>query len=149
MTDKITAADIIRLLAVKHHKDIFIDQCKTGSTWLGAPRILDAWVMPRSWTKPVIGYEIKVSRSDYQRDKKWGIYLEYCHTFYFVVPYGLIEPREVPEPAGLCYVAKNGKSIRIIKKAEFRWTQRIPLSIAQYVLMWRATIKEGAAVETI
>ena len=98
-TDKITAADITGLLAAKHQKDIFIPQCKTGSTWMGAPHILDAWVMPRSWTKPVIGYEIKVSRSDYQRDKKWKIYLEYCHLFYFVVPYGLIEPREVAEPS--------------------------------------------------
>ena len=141
-TEKITAADLTRLLAVKHYKDIFIPQCKTGGTWLGTPHILDGWVMPRSWTKPIIGYEIKISRSDYRRDKKWAIYMEYCHVFYFVVPYGLIEPREVPDPAGLRYVSKTGQSIRTVKKAEFRWRQRIPMSIAQYVLMWRAKVVE-------
>ena len=140
----ITAADITRLLAVKHRDDLFIPQCKTGASWGGPTFILDAWVMPRSWVKPFTGYEIKISRSDFKRDEKWRYYLEYCHLFYFVTPYGLIEPREVPPEAGLCYVTKNGQKIRTVKKAPFRWWHPIPTTIFQYVLMWRAKIVDEA-----
>ena len=148
--EKITEEEITRLLASKHWKDIFIAQCKTGATYVGSPRIIDAWVMPRSWVKPIIGYEIKISRADFQRDRKWRYYLQYCHLFYFVTPYGLIEPREIPEEAGLCYVTKNRQSIRTIKKAPFRWWHRIPMGVFQYVLMWRAKIvtrEEGGELD--
>jgi len=138
--EKITEAEITQLLALKHWKDIFIAQCKTGSTYVGRPRIIDAWVMPRSWVKPIIGYEIKISRADFRQDRKWREYLQYCHLFYFVTPYGLIAPYEIPPEAGLCYVTKNRQSIRTVKKAPFRWWHRIPMGVFQYVLMWRAKI---------
>jgi len=139
--EKITEAEITQLLAAKHWKDIFVAQCKTGASWMGAGGpILDAWVMPKSWVKPTTGYEIKITRNDFKRDRKWQSYLEYCHLFYFVTPHGLIAPHEVPEEAGLCYVTKNQQAIRTVKKAPFRWWHRIPMSIFQYVLMWRAKI---------
>ena len=147
--EKITETDIIRLLSGKHWKDIFIAHCKTGATTIGSPFILDAWVMPRSWVKPIVGYEIKISRADFSRDRKWRNYLQYCHLFYFVTPYGLLDPREIPEEAGLCYVTKDRQSIRTIKKAPFRWWHRIPMSIFQYVLMWRSKIvtqEEGGEI---
>lgn len=56
-------------------------------------------------------YEVKVSRKDFfdelanpqKRERAMAI----SHAFYFAVPYGLIEPGEVPEGCGLIWVAKN------------------------------------------
>ncbi len=140
----ITEDGITKLLAKKHWNDIFIPQCKTGPTMYAGkgegPMILDAWVMPRSWTKPIIGYEIKVTRQDFLRDHKWMGYTYYCNRFYFVVPNGLIAPGEIcgtmAELAGLMYVTKNEAAVRIVKPAPF--LRGIPSSeIFQYVLMWR------------
>ena len=134
----ITEAFILDILAARHARDIFVPHCKTGPSWGGgAGPILDAWVMPRSWTKPIIGYEIKVSRQDFRRDHKWMSYLQYCNLFYFVVPWGLIHPAEVPPEAGLIWTTKTGRGLRWQVKAPSRWYLNIPQSIFQYVLMWR------------
>jgi hypothetical protein len=71
--------DILKLLSEKHSEDVFVPECKNGSTWLSTHLRLDAWVMNRSWTKlKFTGYEIKVSRQDFLRDDthdiKWHNY---------------------------------------------------------------------------
>jgi len=143
---------IIDVLASKHTQDLFVPHCKVGPSYgfsnisyCACGRIhrnsnlliLDAWVMPYSWVKPIIGYEIKVSRQDFKRDKKWARYLEFCNLFYFVVPWGLIDVKEIPEEAGLVYLTKSQTSLRYIKRPPIRWWHQIPPSIFQYVLMWR------------
>lgn len=148
MDDAITEQHIIDVLASKHTRDIFVPHCKTGPSWGGCGRlVLDAWVMPFSWTRPIIGYEIKINRSDFRRDRKWAGYLEYCNLFYFVVPWGLVEPREVPAEAGLCYLTKSKSSIRYIKRAPSRWWHMIPQGIFQYVLMWRKQAITAVEIE--
>jgi hypothetical protein len=132
----ITEQSILNILAKKHTRDIFVPHCKTGP-WEGRA-ILDAWVMPKSWVKPIIGYEVKISRSDFQRDQKWMNYLEYCNLFFFVTPWGLIDPKEVPEEAGLIWTTKTGQGIRYKKCAQSRWWHGIPQSVFMYVLMWRS-----------
>lgn len=134
-----TEAHVLHAICGKHAGDIVIDHCKTGPSFGTSPLILDAWVMPRSWVKPFIGYEVKVDRRDFLRDKKWLGYTAYCHRFYFATPRGLILPSEVPDPAGLCWVTKNGHSLRIVKRAQ-RLRGAIPVEIFQYALMWRATV---------
>ncbi|MBE3064002.1 MAG: hypothetical protein IMZ69_03170 [Spirochaetes bacterium] len=137
-TGEFTEASILEILREKHTKGLFVDHCKTGPSYFSQGQaILDAWVMPYSWTKPIIGYEVKVSRGDFVRDHKWVSYLPYCNLFYFVCPHGLIEAREVREEAGLIWISKTGKAIRYIKRAPFRWWHTIPPSIFQYVIMWR------------
>lgn len=42
------------------------------------------------------GFEIKVSRADFKRDKKWHLYLKYFNFFYFVTPPGVIRKDELP-----------------------------------------------------
>jgi len=143
----ITEQFIIDILDKKHTDDIFVAHCKTGPSQGGkGTPILDAWVMPRSWVKPIIGYEIKVSRQDFRRDRKWIKYLEFCNLFYFVTPWSLIYPNEVPAEAGLIWITKTGAGIRYQKKAPSRWWHNIPQGIFMYVLMWRTTqntIKEA------
>lgn len=82
------------------------------------------------------GYEFKVSRADFLSDLKerertrfdlasrswskqpwvkWHGYLEYCHTFFFVCPEGLIQPGEVDDPAGLIWIA-SPRGFRVVKR---------------------------------
>lgn len=134
-----TAKTITALLAQKHGKDVFVPECNLGSSWNRCRR-MDAWAMRRSWADPVTwGYEIKVSRSDFLDDDKWHEYLEHCNEFYWVCPWGLIQPNEVGEGAGLMWVTKTGT--RIIRKVKAtRRDVGFSELVFRYVLMSRAQI---------
>lgn len=135
--DALGEAKILEILAAKHTQDLFVPHCKTGSTFMGNARIIDAWVMPYSWTKPIIAYEVKCSRSDYLRDTKWRTYLEFCNSFYFVCPHGVLEVRDMPPDVGLIWISKTGSAIRYQRRATSHYFHNIPQSVFQYVLMWR------------
>ncbi len=130
------------MLGEKHAKDVFVRACKSGPSWTGERvRILDGWAMPRSWARPqCVGYEIKLSRSDWLGDKKWPSYLELCHQLYIVCPHGLLKKSEIPDPLGLVYAcAGEGRRLITAKKAAVRDVQ-IPESLFRYVLMNRCQI---------
>lgn len=102
--------------------------------------IMDAWAMKKSWAHPlVVGYEIKVSRSDFLGDRKWQKYIDYCNEFYFAAPKGLIAPNELPPEVGLIEATVNGKALITRKKAVYRAVE-VPESLYRYILMCRATI---------
>lgn len=131
---------IKKMLSAKHAADIFVAGCKDGPT-VGGLRVLDGWAMPRSWAHPhCVGYEIKVSRSDWLGDKKWPTYLPLCHQLYIVCPYKLLKKDEIPDPLGLMW-AQDGETGRIItaKKAAIR-NVAIPENLFRYVLMYRAKV---------
>lgn len=130
---------IIDLLHQKHKNDVFVCECKDGSTWFGHNR-LDAWAMKKSWVHPCMyGYEIKVSRSDFLRDNKWLNYLPLCNMLYFVSTTGIIDPSELGEGVGLLTVASTGSSLRTIRKASFREIEP-PADLLKYLLMYRTRI---------
>ena len=135
------AADqLLDLLLQKHHDDICVPECKTGSTWINNFSVLDLWVMKKSWTNfRAFGYEIKVNRGDFLRDNKWQGYLKYCTDFYFVAPPGIVQPEELPQDIGLLVSSTNLKRLYTRRKAVNRKVD-IPVSIFIYVLMWRANI---------
>lgn len=136
MNKRLDANGIKILLNKKHALDIGCDEVKTGPSVGGCVR-LDYWAMKPSWATPAYtGYEIKVSRSDFLQDNKWVNYLPYCEYFYFVCPFGLIDPSEVPEKAGLMYASKTGSRIYTKKKAPYREVN-VPAEILTYLLMWR------------
>jgi hypothetical protein len=137
------ANQIIELLASRHWQDIFVSECKNGSSDGGHLR-LDGWAMKKSWVHPLtIGYEVKVSRSDFVGDEKWRGYLQYCNEFYFVCPSGLIRPDELPDDTGLLWVAKTGTRLFRKKKPVYR-TKTNLLDIYKYVLMCRTRIVHSA-----
>ena len=105
-----TAQDIKTALATHHSKDIFVDECKNGPTWSSAGLAkLDAWALLRTWSPlTTIGYEIKVSRADFEHDQKWPQYLPLCHAFYFVSPPSIIKAVDLPKGIGLKYITKSG-----------------------------------------
>lgn len=138
--DPITAYTVNQALQEKHRKDVFISECKTGPTVMGSHVRFDVLVMTKSWAHPaVIGYEIKVTRQDFQRDTKWHDYLPYCNEFYFVCPPDIIKPNEVSDDVGLYWTTGSGTKVYQKKKAKYRNVQ-IPDSLWRYILMWRAKI---------
>lgn len=53
------------------------------------------------------GFEFKRTRADFLKDLrsgKWVDYLNYCNTFTWVCPKGLIHPDEIIAPAGLLWI---------------------------------------------
>lgn len=74
------------------------------------------------WTMTTAGetreYEIKISRSDYFKDKAKAKHagINGANFFYYVVPKGLIKKEEVDRRYGLIYVDEDGM-LDIIKKA--------------------------------
>lgn len=135
----VTASDISQALSSKHCEDVFVPECKDGPTQSSRHQRMDAWVMKRKWRHPlVIGYEIKVSRSDFLGDDKWRGYLTLCNEFYFAAPKGLIQLSELSSEAGLIELV--GKSRLVVrKKAPYR-DLAVPEELYRYILMARTRI---------
>lgn len=131
---------MIDLLSERHAKDVFVPECKMGSTWGSGGTRLDAWALKKTWS-PVtaIGYEIKESRGDFLRDEKWPAYLPMCHQFYFVSPHGMIQPEELPENVGLLWSTKTRTRLYTKRKAPRREVE-LPTELMAYVLMSRVRI---------
>jgi len=110
-------------------KQYFINYLKNNNNELGLfefgvdHRRFDLFLVNAN-QKRFRGFEFKVSRSDFLADKnsgKWKKYLNYCHTFTWVCPDGLIQRNEVEPPAGLIWVSKKeNRSWRYWKK----WVKR-------------------------
>lgn len=143
----VSASKIVDLLAMRHSKDVFVPECKTGPTQGVRHARMDAWVMPRSWAHPsIIAYEIKVSRSDFLADDKWPTYLKYCNEFYFVCAPNVCQTAEISDDAGLIVTSKNGARLFRKKKAPYREVD-IPEDLFRYVLMSRCLVGEAWAVQ--
>lgn len=139
---KVTSTDIKLALRDMHSNkpSYFITECKTCSTYFPDPQGLlkfDGLAVTKSYTKPnIIGYEIKVSRSDFLQDNKWHLYLQYCNEFYFVVPTGLVKKDELPENVGLIYYNPDTKNLRTVKKALYRQIEE-PVGVYKYIIFSR------------
>ena len=139
---RITAETIKEAIKRKHAEDVCVIECKDGPSG-GGVGIMDAWVMPRSWAHPdITAYEIKVTRQDFIRDDKWPKYLDCCNMFYFVCPWKMIQPEEVPEGTGLCWLSQTGTKLFIKRKAPHR-NVKIPEGVFRYILMCRTELKGG------
>lgn len=145
---RITAADILNLLAAKHNKDVFVPECKNGPSWFARHLLrMDAWAMRRSYSNACVwSYEIKVSRRDFMQDDKWLDYLQYCNQFYFVTPPQIVSPGELPKEAGLIWTSKNCARLYTKKKAPHRDIE-IDAAVYKYILMSRAQIVGGYEVD--
>lgn len=133
----ITADHLYALLQKRHEADVFVGECHNGPVWGSDLLRLDAWVLAKSWSPwRTIGYEIKVTRSDFERDQKWPGYLPYCHAFYFVCPPGLIRAVDLPEGIGLLWCSTGGTKLHIKVKARMRDPDLGKLAkLMSYVLM--------------
>lgn len=131
---------IKRALAGRHSRDSFFTEVKNGPTHTATELlIMDAVAFKRSWANPcIMGYEIKVSRSDFLGDEKWRGYLPYCNRLSFVCPRGLIKADELPEEVGLIYYNQEKDSLYTRRKAAYREIEP-PVGMMMYLIMrWGA-----------
>jgi len=137
MLNRVTSFDIKKALANKHdEREFFITECKNGPTGTGLLQF-DGLAIYKSWAHPkIVGYEIKVSRSDFLRDNKFYLYLPYVHELYFVVPTGLIDRNELPVEIGLMYYNPDTCALTTKKKATHRKIE-VSAEMLLYVIMNR------------
>lgn len=140
---RVTSTDIKLALRDMHNNrnTYFLTECKTCSTYFPDPQgllIFDGLAITKSYTKPcIVGYEIKVSRSDFLGDAKWHLYLQYCNEFFFVVPKGLIRKEELPDGVGLIYYDPEAKTVlHTVKKALYRAIDD-PVGVYKYIIYSR------------
>lgn len=142
-TGKIRAYHVAAALQKRHTRkntpDLFFEQVKTGSSYIGKPRILDAVAIRPSWASPCItGYEIKVDRGDFLHDDKWREYLPYTNEFCFVAPKGIIKESELPAEIGLMIFNPITKSVRTVRKAAWREIEKATaFDLLYFILLWR------------
>lgn len=76
------------------------------------------------------GFEIKVDRADFLRDKKWQTYSRFCSSLAVACPEGLIQKGEIPDPFGLLWVTPLGyvhwekRAKNIQSRDSLAWTWR-------------------------
>jgi hypothetical protein len=114
------SARILRALAARHDRQrgwIFLAEAPIDGT------NVDAWAINcfASQGHRRVGYEIKVSRSDFtselRQPAKTARSARFASEFYFACPNGLIKSAEVPDPYGLVHVKPNGRT-RIVKRSK-------------------------------
>lgn len=111
-----TARDLINMLEKRHAKDVILTEIAID----GGRRRMDAWAMIPSWSGGLsIGYEVKVSRSDFINDQKMQDYLPYCRQAYLVTPsLDIARIDELPEGYGL--IVASGSRLLTKAKAPVR-----------------------------
>ena len=175
---KVTASQILKKLYLKHTQkpdpralpDAFYSEVRSGPSEFylhpfrkeirqsGGHRgllIMDAVAIKQSWAKPcIIGYEIKVSRSDFLRDKKWQNYQKYCHEFYFVSPPGIVKIEDLDAAGcgdvGLIYYSAEHDTLFTKRRALYRKIDlRSPeiVSMLYYLAMYRANVNNSATAK--
>ena len=128
------ADDVKRAIAHRHASDMFFTEVKDGPTQIvNHHSRIDALAIKLSWTNfAIIGYEVKVARSDFLRDEKWRAYLPMCNQLYFAAAPGVCDPSEVPECCGLVTVTQSG-NLRTVRKAPWRDIEP-PVEMFKYLM---------------
>jgi hypothetical protein len=133
---------LMKAVERRHSDDLVIPECKNGPTQSGSHRRFDAWVLVRTWSPiTTIGYEVKVSRSDWRRDEKLADYQGLCHLLYIVAPKGVVPVEEVPEGVGLLEAVGDGTRLVTRRKASRREIE-LPAKLMVYILMARVAPKD-------
>ncbi len=97
-----TAKDIERVL--RRLGDIYIPEFTYNDLRI------DAILVDIRYRK-VRGFEIKVDKGDFLKDKKWQLYSRFCSSLSVACPEGLIEPEEVSDPFGLLWIKPTGEVV--------------------------------------
>lgn len=133
-----TADQLSKLLKARHSGDVFIPQCKMGSA---GSRVLDGWALLPTWSpRTAIGYEIKVSRSDWLKDQKFDEYRGACDLFFVVAPRGIVLSTELPHGVGLLEPIGTGDGQRLVMRTKAARIEADPVKLCRlmaYALMWK------------
>lgn len=117
---KLSSEEIKRLLKAKYDEPAFAFFTEVGNgTGSNCSRYADAvaFSLYPSTGLEMIGFEIKVSRSDFLNEmknpSKANDIMKFCDRWYLVCPKGMVLPDELPKTWGLLEVGQEG---RIYKK---------------------------------
>lgn len=127
-------------LRLRHNDQdaLFVEECKLGPA---GSRRLDAWVLLKTWSPlTTIGYELKATRQDFLRDRKWPEYMKVCHEFYFVSPPNVIHVEEVPTGVGLMHTTGGKRLITKLKAPRHDPDWPAWIDLVSYVLMSRVRV---------
>lgn len=134
----ITAAVLSKMLAQRHSDAVFIPECKMG---MAGSRTLDGWALLPTWSPlTTIGYETKVSRSDWLQDQKFEEYRAVCHLFFVVAPKRIVERQELPAGVGLLEPVGQGDGARLVMRVKAVRQEPDPAKLVRlmaYALMWK------------
>lgn len=100
--DKITAKEIKEALdfAFSRYSKIFVPEFTYDAHRADA-------VLINIDKKEIIGFEIKVGRGDWLKDRKYHYYTRFCSMVWLVSPRGIIKKSEVKEPFGLLRISRD------------------------------------------
>lgn len=123
-SDKMTTLELTDKLqqfyAAKKGAWSFITQLRNGTGWNNVTRTADAMAMGLwpSTGLDLIGFELKVSRSDWLHELKQPEKAEemkqFCDQWYLVIPdESIIKPGELPEGWGLMVASGRGRTIKV------------------------------------
>lgn len=129
-----TVNDIINLIHYRHRLPewIFIPELRNSTGYVQNVRSIDA-VAINTWPSTnfrSVGYEIKVSRSDFLSElrapekRKWSE--EHFNETYFVCVPDICKVDEIPESWGLLLMTKKGDMLRQKKAALYREANDLP-----------------------
>ncbi|MFN0195467.1 MAG: hypothetical protein ACKVT0_01875, partial [Planctomycetaceae bacterium] len=109
-------------------------------------RSLDAMALGcwKSGGLEVLGFEIKVSRSDWMRElqdpSKSTVFTRYCHRFFVVAPKGVVEIGELPREWGL--IVATEKTLTIKSAASLSQPDPLPLNMMAALLRRVLTVDD-------
>jgi len=114
-------------------KEYFIRYLKVNTNLVGLFEFGAGWkrfdLMILNASKQIFrGFEFKRTRADFLQDirsAKWVDYLNYCNTFTWVCPKGLIHPDERMPPAGLLWITTIGEYYGYEEKGCHAWPKSI------------------------
>lgn len=139
-----TEADMLQLLAARYEAPAwaFLRHVADG-TGMRKNRTLDAMAMSL-WPSRGLhlhGFEVKVSRGDWQREladpAKADGFAAVCHAFWLVAPKEIVRPGELPPTWGL--LVPHGKGLRVEKEAPLQ--ERPPLPWDMLAAFLRGVVK--------
>ncbi len=127
--DKMTTPELLEKLHAYYKAKpsgswAFITQLRNGTGWNSTTRTADAMAMglwPSSGLQ-LVGFELKVSRSDWLHEvkspDKHQEMKQFCDKWYLVVPdESIIKEGELPEDWGLMVASGRGRTIKVKKEA--------------------------------
>lgn len=134
--------DEIQQLLLDHYNDspgamsvewVYLPEVRNQPGLSRGKRTVDGWAVncyPSNDFR-TLAFEIKTEPSDMKSELKDSgkrkEFYDKCHEFWFVVPWGMVEPSEVPEKCGLMYVDASGNIVRK-KQAQHRDQRELPMS---------------------
>ena len=147
MGNEMNSGEIIELLKKKYALPAWalVTEVPNGTS-IHRSRALDAMALGcwKSEGLEVLGFEIKVSRSDWQRElqdpSKSKVFSRYCHRFFIVAPKGIVEIGEMPREWGLIVATEKGLTIK--SASSLAQPEPLPLNMMAAMLRRVLTMRD-------